>query len=151
MRQCSRAIIIKDNQLLLMKRKQRDRQFYSLVGGAIEPGETPEQALTREVYEETSIVIASPRLVIIEDDGDYYGIQHIFLADYKSGEIAIQDNTDESRDNQQGDNTYQPQWVNVSELSNTSLLPGELKQSILQGLASGFPDQPIKLKTKIQN
>ncbi len=151
MRQCSRAIIIKDNQLLLMKRKQRDRQFYSLVGGAIEPGETPEQALTREVYEETSIVIASPRLVIIEDDGDYYGIQHIFLADYKSGEIAIQDNTDESRDNQQGDNTYQPQWVNVSELGNTSLLPGELKQSILQGLTSGFSDQPIKLKTKIQN
>ncbi|MEI6755538.1 MAG: NUDIX domain-containing protein [bacterium] len=151
MRQCSRAIIIKDNQLLLMKRKQRDRQFYSLVGGAIEPGETPEQALTREVYEETSIEIAKPRLVIIEDDGDYYGIQHIFLADYKSGEIAIQDNTDESRDNQQGDNTYQPQWVNLSELGNTSLLPSELKQSILQGLTSGFPDQPIKLKTKIQN
>ena len=151
MRQCSRAIIIKDNQLLLMKRKQRDRQFYSLVGGAIEPGETPEQALTREVYEETSIEIANPRLVIIEDDGDYYGIQHIFLADYKSGEIAIQDNTDESRDNQQGDNTYQPQWVNLSELGNTSLLPGELKQSILQGLTSGFSDQPIKLKTKIQN
>jgi len=151
MRQCSRAIIIKDNQLLLMKRKQRDRQFYSLVGGAIEPGETPEQALTREVYEETSIEIANPRLVIIEDDGDYYGIQHIFLADYKSGEIAIQDNTDESRDNQQGDNTYQPQWVNLSELGNTSLLPSELKQSILQGLTSGFSDQPIKLKTKIQN
>ena len=151
MRQCSRAIIIKDNQLLLMKRKQRDKQFYSLVGGAIEPGETPEQALTREVYEETSIEIANPRLVIIEDDGDYYGIQHIFLADYKSGEIAIQDNTDESRDNQQGDNTYQPQWVNLSELGNTSLLPSELKQSILQGLTGGFSDQPIKLKTKIQN
>ena len=65
MRQCSRAIIIKDNQLLLMKRKQRDKQFYSLVGGAIEPGETPEQALTREVYEETSIEIANPRFCLL--------------------------------------------------------------------------------------
>jgi 8-oxo-dGTP diphosphatase len=32
-------------------------------GGKLEPGETPEQAITREVFEETGLVIRSPQLV----------------------------------------------------------------------------------------
>ena len=79
MRYASRAVVIKDNQLLLMHRNKFGMEYYALVGGGVDPGETPEQALYREVTEEASITIANERLVILEDAGKMYGIQYIYL------------------------------------------------------------------------
>ena len=55
MRKTARAILLKDDQILLMDRNKFARKYRALVGGKIEIGETPEQALRREVLEEASI------------------------------------------------------------------------------------------------
>jgi 8-oxo-dGTP diphosphatase len=49
------GIIIKDKKLLFVRAK--DMQFFIDPGGKIEPGETPEQALVRELKEEVSITV----------------------------------------------------------------------------------------------
>ncbi len=48
------------NELLLVS---ADKEWWGLPGGTIESGETPEQALVREVYEESAVVIDSQNIV----------------------------------------------------------------------------------------
>ncbi len=49
------AFVIKDGKILLQEQEQPDREHYflSFPGGRIDPGETPEQGIVREVLEET--------------------------------------------------------------------------------------------------
>lgn len=46
--------VIQDGDRFLLAR-QRDTRRWSLIGGGIEPGETPEAALRREVHEELGV------------------------------------------------------------------------------------------------
>ena len=49
------AVILKENTILMEKLVIDGRAFYSLPGGTIEPGETPEQAVIRELKEECNL------------------------------------------------------------------------------------------------
>ena len=84
MKQFARAIVLKDDSLLVMRREKAGRKYCSLVGGAVDPGETPEQALYRELAEETGIEVKNHRLVITQQGGGF-GTQYIYLCDYVSG------------------------------------------------------------------
>ena len=46
--------IIRDGERFLLAR-QRDTERWSLIGGGIEPGETPQEAIVREVREELGV------------------------------------------------------------------------------------------------
>lgn len=48
---------------VLLIRENYGRRYYGLPGGAVEPGETPEQAAVREIYEETGVRARVRRLV----------------------------------------------------------------------------------------
>ena len=145
MRYASRAVVIKDNQLLLMHRNKFGMEYYALVGGGVDPGETPEQALYREVTEEASITIANERLVILEDAGKMYGIQYIYLCDYVSGEPVLHPASIEQAITADGKNLYTPLWLPLDKLPDVTLLPAELKATILDCLKHGWPTEPIKL------
>jgi 8-oxo-dGTP diphosphatase len=54
------AIILHARQILLVKARQKEN--WQLPGGRLEAGETPHQALTREVHEETGLEAAPVRL-----------------------------------------------------------------------------------------
>ncbi len=53
------AIIIRDNRMLLIHRRKYGKEYWVLVGGGVEEGETIEQALEREVGEETGLTLVS--------------------------------------------------------------------------------------------
>ncbi len=63
------AIIIKDNKVL-MANNPRDDYYYS-VGGRIKIGETSEQAIIREVYEELGVQLPVDRLGFINENYFY--------------------------------------------------------------------------------
>ena len=58
MRQVTAAVVIEDGLLLLARRPPGDplAGFWELPGGKIEPGETPQECLERELLEELDMV-----------------------------------------------------------------------------------------------
>lgn len=147
MKKSARAIIIHQQNILLMERNKFGEIYYTLPGGGIEDGETADQAVVREVWEETSIKVANPRLVYIEEPEKIYGTQYVFTLDYKDGDVRLRDDSIEAELNKQGDNLYKPLWVPVSKLSGLPFLSEKLKTAILADLPNGFPDEPKKLSS----
>lgn len=145
MRRAVRAIILRDDKLLVMHRNKFGKEYDTLPGGNIELGETPEIALTREVNEETGVVFQTPRLVFIEHVGDPYGTQYVYLCEYVSGEPHLDPNSEEAAINKLGKNLYQPAWIIASELEHMEFITPRLKNALVESFKSGFPPAAIVL------
>ncbi len=116
MRRAVRAIVIKNDSMLVMHRNKFGHQYYCLVGGGVDAGETEEQALIREIHEEASLEVANLRLVYIEEAGKPYGNQYIYLCDYVSGEPVLWEGSDEAKIHKLGQNLYSPGWLPLTDL-----------------------------------
>jgi len=139
MKQAVRAIIVREGKLLVMKRNKFGKKYYTLIGGHIELSEEPEQALVREVYEETSLKITHAKKVFLEHADAPYGLQHIYLCKDPGGDVEMREEADETHINRLGMNTYTPMWLPLSKLEDVEFLSGKLKGAILHGLKNGFP------------
>lgn len=145
-----RAIIIKENNLLVMKRDKFGKQYYTLIGGHVEMLESKEKALLREIHEETKVHIANPRLVYIEHSPAPYGDQYVYLVDYVSGTPMLHEQSDEKQINKSGNNLYTPMWLPLSKLPEVTFRTKNIQQRILQGVADGFPTQVQEFSSDIQ-
>ena len=69
----SALILYKADGTMLLQHRTKDAptfpDHWSLFGGGIEEGETPEQAVRREALEELSYQLASPRLFTVRERG----------------------------------------------------------------------------------
>ena len=144
MRMAARLVMVRDNHLLVMHRNKFGSEYYALIGGGVDPGESPSDALMREVREETGLKIANPKLVYIEEAGKPYGTQYIFAADYAGGEPVLAPDSDEAKIHNLGQNLYTPVWLEVSKLASVPFLSKELKNLLVHDLVHGFPEQPVK-------
>ncbi|MFE5860207.1 NUDIX domain-containing protein [Streptomyces virginiae] len=61
------GIVIEDGQILLLDQDTDGDRSWSLPGGKVEPGETLEQALKREMLEETGVEVEVGRLLYVCD------------------------------------------------------------------------------------
>lgn len=88
---CIIVLVSRGNDILLALHRNRNAQYYSCIAGFMEAGESAEQAVRREIMEETGISVKNIR---------YFGSQSWpfpsqlmlgFTAEYESGEIHIQE------------------------------------------------------------
>jgi len=87
----SPAIIVlvrKDDSILMVRGTRAPPGRYSLVAGFVEPGETIEHAVHREVLEETGIAIKNARYRASEPWPFPDSLMLAFVADYAGGEVA---------------------------------------------------------------
>lgn len=147
MRRVARAIIVRGEQLLVMKRDKYGDKFFTLPGGGIDTGETAEQAAQREVREEASIECRAVREVYHERVEEF-GETYYYLCDYVSGEPALDPNSDEAVETAKGENTWQPMWLEIRSLEDSVFLPRNVAHKLEHDLDEGFSEQVIKLTGK---
>ncbi|MGE6346840.1 NUDIX hydrolase [Bacillus mycoides] len=87
------GILIEDEKVLLVKQRVANRNW-SLPGGRVENGETLEEAMIREMREETGLEVKIKRLLYICDKPDAIpSLLHItFLLERIAGEIKLPSN-----------------------------------------------------------
>ncbi len=83
--------IKRNNQILLANHLRHKGTIYTNLAGFVETGETLEQAVEREVFEETGIKIKNIRYFGSQPWAFPDSLMLAFLADYESGEINLQE------------------------------------------------------------
>jgi NAD+ diphosphatase len=84
------VLIHRGDEVLLVRAKNFRTDFYGLVAGFVETGETLEEAVAREALEETGVTITNIRYFGSQPWPYPCGLMVGFHADYVSGEIHLQ-------------------------------------------------------------
>ena len=84
------VLIHRGDEVLLVRAKNFKRDYYGLVAGFVETGETLEEAVAREAMEETGVTINNIRYFASQPWPYPCGLMVGFNADYVSGEIHLQ-------------------------------------------------------------
>jgi len=82
------CLVRRGEEILLARSPHFLPGMYSALAGFVEPGESLEQCLAREVLEETGIRIANPRYVASQPWPFPHSLMIAFVADYAGGEIT---------------------------------------------------------------
>ena len=115
------AAILRDGKVLVVRRARKPALgVYTLPGGVVEAGETLEQAIVREVKEETALDIAPVTLAghreVVIRDGEGRVERHFvilcFAARWLGGEPALNEELDEAR------------WIDPAELAGLKTTDG---------------------------
>lgn len=143
-----RAIVINGDKLLTMKRNKFGSQYYTLIGGGVDLGEDLETALRRELREETGFELNSARLVFVEDAGELYGEQYIYLCECSGDKPTLAADSEEAAITAIGQNTYEPIWLPLTKISEVTFRSSSVRDALLEAIRSGFPDTPQQLAWK---
>lgn len=81
--------VIRDGQILLAHNSNFKKDLYSLIAGFVEPGETLEQCVEREIKEEVGIKVKNIRYFSSQPWSFPDSLMMAFTAEYDSGEIMV--------------------------------------------------------------
>ena len=116
------AIIIHENKIFATQRGYGEfKDGWEFPGGKIEPGETPQEALVREIKEELDIEIeVKDFLETVEYDyPEFHLSMDCFFCTIKSGELVLKEHE-------------AAKWLTVETLDSVDWLPAD------QGLVEGI-------------
>lgn len=83
------VLVKKENKILLVRGHDFRIDFYSTIAGFVDVGETLEQAVEREVFEEVGIKIKNIRYFASQPWPFSHSLMTAFTCDWESGEIQI--------------------------------------------------------------
>jgi len=86
------VLVMNGDKILLARSPRFPPDLFSIIAGFVEPGETLEEAVHREVKEEVGIRISNIRYIGSEPWPFPHSLMLGFIADYAGGEIAIDNN-----------------------------------------------------------
>ncbi len=143
------AILIKDDNILLMHRTRDGKEFWVFPGGGVEEGEKVEDAVIREIEEEATIKAKIGKLLYTHNYSDINHKHYFYFCEYISGTPKL-GNFNESQRMKEGSQTYKPTWVNIKSLPKLLLYPLEIRDWLTEDLKNNFQDTPRKetLETK---
>ncbi|MFW5738106.1 MAG: NAD(+) diphosphatase [Spirochaetota bacterium] len=80
--------VVRDGRLLLGQSPRFRGRFHSILAGFLEPGETAEECVRREVYEEVGISVRNIRYFASQPWPFPHSLMLGFTAEYESGELS---------------------------------------------------------------
>lgn len=121
----SGAVLIEDGKALIMHRRKAGVEYYAVIGGHIEPGESPEEACVREVEEETGLQVEIiEKLAQITNQGR---TEHYYLVRRISGEPKL---GGPEAGRQSDANFYELVWIPLEKIGDIALYPEEIARII---------------------
>jgi ADP-ribose pyrophosphatase YjhB (NUDIX family) len=129
------ALVFREDSILLVIHQKGERRYHLLPGGGVEPGESEQAALIREVLEETGLTVAPERLVFttesVSPDKSRHIQQRVYLCGAR-GEIG-----------QSGDaRVAGARFVDREKFKTLTFYPN-IKREILEGWDTGFSEPPV--------
>lgn len=121
------AIIKQENTILGTQRGYGEfAGGWEFPGGKIEPGETPEEAIVREIHEELEAHIAVDSLVtVVDHDYDTFHLHmHCFLCHVARGQLELHEH-------------MAARWLDASNVDSVDWLPAD------EGVIQAIKDQGI--------
>lgn len=110
------AVIIKDGQLFATQRGYGNyKDWWEFPGGKIEPGETPQEALRREIREELATTVSVGELLdtIEYDYPEFHLSMQCYLCTIVSGELTLLEHEAAC-------------WLGKDELQSVHWLPADI-------------------------
>lgn len=118
-RQTTLCILKRENEILLaMKKRGFGVGKYNGVGGKVEPGETPEQAMIRETHEEINVIPTKYENVGYIEFDEYYKGQkeniafHLYMVYEWEGTPSESDEMN-------------PEWFSIDKIPYDKMLPDD--------------------------
>ena len=111
------TLIKKDEKILIAQRlKGKYEDMWEFPGGKVEPGETEEQAIEREIMEEFNIEVRAKEFIknsIYETPSKIIDLR-LYGCDYISGKIEISEHK-------------QYKWIDKKDIFNYDLAPADIE------------------------
>ena len=111
------AIIIQDGRLFATQRGYGEwKDWWEFPGGKIEPGESPKDALKREIREElaTEIEVGNLLTTVEYDYPKFHLTMHCYLCDIIRGQLSLLEHED-------------ARWLTKDELDGVKWLPADVE------------------------
>ena len=109
------GIIVQNGKILLMN--NRNSPLLSFPGGGIDLGETNEEALHREIAEETGITATINHLISFDQDFFYYEpkdiLVHTFIFFYDCTPLTLEPHSDSDVADEESE---KPRWFDLTDL-----------------------------------
>lgn len=124
---CVIVTVRRENQILLARAPHYPPGLFSLVAGFIEAGETAEEAVQREVAEETGIDVDNVRYWASQSWPFPHQLMLGFSADYRGGELVLQE-----------DEIVAADWFDVDRLPpipGEHTIAGQLIRKVVRAMA----------------
>lgn len=143
-RQRAAAVLIEGESIALIERhwdKRDPPHYFVFPGGGIEEGETPEQAIIREMREELGVGVEPLQLIARVEFPDAImgpSLQHFFHVKIVGGEFGTGEWGPESRAADQG-GTYAARWVPIQDLKSINVYPREIADHVTRYGGEGWP------------
>jgi ADP-ribose pyrophosphatase YjhB (NUDIX family) len=124
------AVVVDGDQVLVMKRHKRGRDYALLPGGGVEAGETAAEAALRELHEETTLVGEIDRLLWTGQHNNRPACYFLMTAGGGRAEVS----GSEALANRP-DNSFDLRWVTADRFTELGLHPPDIHRPLAELLA----------------
>jgi mutator protein MutT len=143
----SAAILITGNHIALIKRRREGRLYYVFPGGQIEEGESPEQAVVREIEEELGLNVLVERLVVKVFYRDK--IQYYFIIRTVGGTFGTGRGPEMLGLYPPERGSYRPIWMPLANLLKENVVPRQVAELVVQNGRNSWPSDVIHLNEAV--